>query len=394
MRGRELNVITLVPSISRTGAGVVEFARGLARALTKVDEIRHSVVSLKDQYSIQDAALWNPVLPTLFETRGPDAFRFAPALTDWLTRAKPNVIHLHGLWMFPSLATLRARRHLGCAVVISPHGMLDRWGLSNARMKKVIAGMLYEYANIKGAKCIHALTSSEARSIRAFGYRGPICVIPSGVERPVVEIHHAPNWLALVKQERVFLYFGRLHPIKGLDSLFYAWRLFSQLHPKTASVCSLVIAGWGDASYVARLKRLVCELEISNNVIFVGPQFGEDKANTYAFSDVVILPSHSEGLPMSILEAWSYAKPTLMTAACNLEQGFQAGAAWPISTEPVALAEALRIFVEHSNEEVRVAGMAGQALVRKQFTWANAAKEMAEVYKWIGDAAPKPASIY
>jgi glycosyltransferase involved in cell wall biosynthesis len=390
----EVHVVTLVPSVSRTGAGVMEFTRGLARSLEELRYIRLDVVALRDEYSSQDASLWNPVIPTLLDTRGPGTFRFAPTLIGWLTNARPDVIHLHGLWMFPSLATLRVRRRIGCKVVISTHGMLDQWGLSRARFKKVIAGLLYEYSNISGAKCIHALTTSEARSIRAFGYQGPICVIPSGIDKPVGEIVSSPNWRRLVENKRVFLYLGRLHPIKGLDRLIRAWKIFIQSREEAATNCSLVIAGWGDSNYVARLEKLVNELRIASNVFFIGPQFGKDKADTYAHSDVVILPSHSEGLPMTILEAWSYAKPTLMTAACNLGVGFEAGAAWPISTDPVVLAKQLGTCAEYSTTEIRNAGMIAQALVQREFSWERAATDMSEVYKWICNAGLKPSCLY
>jgi hypothetical protein len=42
------------------------------------------------------------------------------------------------------------------------------------------------------------------------------------------------------------------------------------------------------------------------------------------------LPSFSEGLPMSVLEAWSYGLPVVMTPECNLPEGFACGAALEI----------------------------------------------------------------
>ena len=50
--------------------------------------------------------------------------------------------------------------------------------------------------------------------------------------------------------------------------------------------------------------------------------------------DAFILPSFSEGLPMSVLEAWAYQLPVVMTDFCNLPEGFEAGAA--IRIEPDA----------------------------------------------------------
>ena len=44
--------------------------------------------------------------------------------------------------------------------------------------------------------------------------------------------------------------------------------------------------------------------------------FGEDKIKMYANADAYILPSHGEGLPMTILEAWSWKLPVVMTPHC------------------------------------------------------------------------------
>ena len=50
--------------------------------------------------------------------------------------------------------------------------------------KKRIAALLYENQHLRGAACLRALSEAEAQSIRSYGLRNPICVIPNGVDLP------------------------------------------------------------------------------------------------------------------------------------------------------------------------------------------------------------------
>ncbi len=76
--------------------------------------------------------------------KGPPVFGFAPGLLDAIKAADLDVLHLHGIWMYPSRVAERWAAATGKPVVISPHGMLDPWILSRGRWKKAIARALYE----------------------------------------------------------------------------------------------------------------------------------------------------------------------------------------------------------------------------------------------------------
>jgi len=130
------------------------------------------------------------------------------------------------------------------------------------------------------------------------------------------------------------LYIGRIHTKKNLLALVEGWRTATR--PANAR---LTIAGWGDAEDVAALESAVAEGD--GSVEFVGPVYGDRKQALLDAARFVVLPSHSEGLPMAILEAWSKGVPTLMTAECNLEEGFTAGAALECGYDAATLASDL-----------------------------------------------------
>jgi len=72
----------------------------------------------------------------------------------------------------------------------------------------------------------------------------------------------------------------------------------------------LIIGGNGE---ITKLQNLIEKYQIGNIVKFVGWVQNEIKIQYLHSSDVYILPSYNEGLPISILEAMSYGKPIIST---------------------------------------------------------------------------------
>ena len=92
---------------------------------------------------------------------------------------------------------------------------------------------------------------------------------------------------------------------------------------------------------------------------------------------------------MSILEAWSWGLPVLMTRECNLSEGYAAGAALSITTSPNGIAEGLRLLGEMTEDDLILMGERGYGLVKERFTWPHIAGQMAEVYRWmLGGGVP------
>jgi glycosyltransferase involved in cell wall biosynthesis len=112
----------------------------------------------------------------------------------------------------------------------------------------------------------------------------------------------------------------------------------------------------------------------------VGPQFGAQKLASYAAAHAFILPSLSEGLPVAVLEAWSHWLPVLMTAGCNLPEGFEAGAALPVEPAPDSIAAGLRTLASLSDSALAEIGLRGRRLVERKFTWSAVAAQLRAVY--------------
>ena len=95
---------------------------------------------------------------------------------------------------------------------------------------------------------------------------------------------------------------------------------------------------------------------------------------------------------MTVLEAWSYAKPVLMTSECNLPEGFAAGAALQIGTSANEIADKLKQLFEMNDGDRKAIGERGRALVAEKFSWPQIGEQMRAVYEWVlGGGAPPEA---
>ncbi len=379
----------LVDSVSRKAGGLYESVRRLAQSLQRANGAV-AVLSVVDEYTHSDVKRWEPLAVQTYKC----SFRrwgYAPDLLPALEAASVDVLLTHGLWKYGSVVSRSWSQRTGRPYIIHPHGMLDPWAVKNSRWKKKMAALLFENSHLRGASCLRALGDSEAQSIRAYGLRNPICVIPNGIDLPNVKNNPRASWNHEVGNKKVLLYLGRLHPKKNLLSLIDAWAALK--NEERAKGWSLVIAGWDEGGHEALLRRRVRELRLENNIHFSKSLFGEEKAAAYQNANAFVLPSLSEGLPMVVLEAWAFAKPVLMTAECNLPEGFQSEAALPIKTDVGSISKGLQPLFAMSDGELKAMGERGRALVEKRFNWLSIGEQMKAVCEWLLHNRPPPPCV-
>ena len=388
-----MKVAFLAPSISRKAGGIFEISRRLAQTLHANNYLDVAVLGLKDEFSDADLPIWQPVHAAPLSVVGPRSFGYSPAMRRTLKRESPDLTHVHGLWMYPTLAAARWSRVTGRPYMVTIHGMLDPWALRHSRWKKSVAAWLYENACLRGATCIHVNTKAEMNVVRQYGLRNPIAIIPNGMDIPDSRSDSPSPWIHLIKSgTKVILYLGRLHPKKGLQVLLRGWKEVLR-KDSPSDHWDLVIAGWDQEDHRAELITTADKLGIRGRVHFVGPLFGEAKSSALCSADAVVLPSFSEGLPMAVLEAWANCLPVLMTSSCNLSEGFAAGAAIPIQPEPESIDCGLRQLTSMSDSCRRKMGMNGRELVRQRFTWDAVGNQMNSLYYWMLNGGSTPDTL-
>lgn len=313
LAGRRIGLLT--PWASRAGGGVFE-AVVLQAGLIRDAGGTPVIVSLDDPDARADEARLAPAEVVRLPGKGPGFFGYAPGFADRLEKLDLDLLHLHGIWMYPSHAGARWAARTGRPYVISPHGMMDPWITGRGRWKKALARLGYERGSWRAASLFHALTEAEARDIAGETGRTGSAVIPNPAPPTTHGDHPVPG--------PHVVYIGRIHEKKNLQALAQGW-IDAQRQGRLPPGAKLSVAGWGEQDEIDNLQSLLNET--ADSAQFLGPVFGAEKDALLASARYVILPSHSEGLPMAMLEAWSMGRPTLMTPDCNLPEGFAARAA-------------------------------------------------------------------
>jgi poly(glycerol-phosphate) alpha-glucosyltransferase len=362
-----MHVVHLLDSSSRLAAGVAEAVKGLSRALTRRG-VRVTVLAGIDAATGEDRASWAPVPVENVACSGLRDGILGSALRHRLASLQPDLVHLHGLWG-PSARALAGWRATPYAV--APHGMLDSWALARSAGKKRVSAALWERRLLRDAAFIHALAEAEAAAVRAYGYDGRLEIVPNGVELPE---HLSP---AAEAEDKTMLFMGRLHPKKGLAELLSAWALLPEA---VRQGWHLQVAGWDEIGILDDLRQQAAALGIADAVSFPGGLHGAAKDVALREASAFILPSYSEGLPMAVLEGWAFGLPVFMTEACNLPEGFAAGAAFRVTTDPAHMAQVLE-QVLGDPAALAAAGAAGRKLAQEQFAWDAIAGRMLAHYQ-------------
>lgn len=370
--------------LSRAGGGLFTAMAPLAEELRR-QGLRLSAVGVDDPHLRDDAAAWGDVPLVRLHGQRPYSLCRTPGMAAAIAAQNPDVVHQHGLWSWQAHAVSAWHRRSNRPYLVSPHGMLDPWILAHGRWKKALARWWFQSRDLSQAACVHALCAAERDHVRSAGLSGPVAVIANGVELPPDQTPPPAPWPA--DGRRTLLFLSRLHPKKGLDVLLDGWQGLLRDHPAVAQRWRLVIAGWGEPAYEAGLRAHPAQAH------FTGGLFGAAKEGALARCDAFILPSHGEGLPMAVLEAWARRRPTLLSRGCNLPEGFAAGAAWEVDTQPAAIADAIARLDAAPTATLAEMGSAGHRLVEQRYTRDRVARAFHHLYEWILGGGPPPESV-
>lgn len=289
---------------------------------------------------------------------------------------KFDIIHMHNYRTYQNIVVHKFAKKHGIPYVLQAHGSVLPF-FSNEQLKNLY-DRVWGYRILKDASKVIALTKTEAEQYKKMGVEeNKIEIVPNGIDLP--EYENLPDRGVFRKKhgiksnEKIVLFLGRLHRIKGVDLLVEA---FSDMAPKMEGG-KLVIAG-PDDGFLSTLKAQIEDLKIDDDILFTGPLYGMDKLEAYVDADVYVLPSVYEIFGVTLLEACACGTPVIVTDRCGIAD-IMGKVGYVVEYDKKQLQDA--IFKILSDDRLRRKfGEEGRKLVRGEFTWGKIVNRFEEIY--------------
>ena len=229
---------------------------------------------------------------------------------------KFDIIHIHEYRTLLGVVVHHYAKKYNVPYILQAHGTLPRI-MAKQKLKKL-------YDNLWGNKILRdaakliALTEIEIEQYKKMGVdEDKIEVVPNGIN--LAEYENLPEKgkfrrkYGIKDDEKIILYLGRIHKIKGLDILVDA---FAELIKEINNV-RLVIVG-PDDGFLSRLEKQIEGIGVSDKVLLTGPLYREEKLEAYVDADVFVLPSRYESFGKVVLEAFACGVPAIVTDRCAI----------------------------------------------------------------------------
>jgi len=238
--------------------------------------------------------------------------------------SRPDVVHLHN--SRPTIYAAVAARLAGVPSIVSTrHGLVDPPHRMVAELKYAVAARFCDW--------IVGICDATVINLKAIRF---------APARKIVRVYNGTNPLKRTAEEDwppksgfTLVYVGRMEPVKNHALLLSAF------HAALSSKPELRLWMVGDGSERAAMESLAAELGIAAQVTFWGQQL--DVAPFFSAADAFIMSSRSEGLPVSLLQAFSLGLPAIVTEVGGMAEAVKlAQAGFTVSTtDPAEMAAAI-----------------------------------------------------
>ena len=287
-----------------------------------------------------------------------------------VTQNQINLIHIHGVWLYPQLVGAIYASKNNIPFVLSCHGMYQPWLWKKSTYKKKLYLKLLSKRLFSKAAIIHSITKEETNNLKKIFAKNQFIEIPNLISFSNKTTEETKN----KKLEKSILYLGRINKTKGIDVLIKA---FNEIENKGVT---LKIAG-NFNDYKVELDDLIDRYKLTNKVIFVGMVKGKQKEDLINNSWVMVSPTFSDVIGMVNLEAGLNKTPMITTNNTGLHKDWSNNGGILINANVKELSEALNESLNWSQKERDRKGVLLFNFVKEFYSWENRLNEWELLYK-------------
>jgi len=290
-----------------------------------------------------------------------------------------DLIHLHSWRHFQDVLVLLLGTRCGIPYLVQAHGSLPKI-MSHQGFKKAYDSTIGRLLLQNATMCV-ALHKYEACQYRQFGVpETKISIVPNGIN--LAEFLNLPARgsfkarYGIPQESEIILFLGRLHRIKGIDTLVKAFQRITRIEQES----TLVIAG-PDDGFADEIRALSRNSGLEEKIRLVGPLYGSDKLAALVDCCMLVLPSRYETFPYVILEAYACSKTVIVSEACRASElvlDGRTGLIVPIDDD-AKLADAL-LHVLVNREGALEMGRAAHSYLQEHFTVEQVVNKLERVY--------------
>lgn len=285
---------------------------------------------------------------------------------------RPEIVIFHSLYLKEYLAFSRVLNNEGIPYLLQLHGALSISNYKKHRLLKLLLNKLFYDKFIKDAKSIIYLNNKELDNAIVKEINPQSVIIPNGCD-----IHQISTKSVSDQTNLNIIYIGRIAIVhKGLDVLTEAVNTLRKDNPKGFHIN---VYGNDKDPDVKSFKLLLKGAE--EYITFEGGVYGEEKDRVFQDSDIMILTSRFEGMPMGILEALSYGMPCIVTPGTNMAEVIKASnAGWVADLDSESIANTIMQATKEYRTNATYYKTNAHEL-SKQYDWQVIAEKSIDIYK-------------
>ncbi len=281
-----------------------------------------------------------------------------------------DVVHLTSIFYPMTLLCAMLCVLFNVPFTLSPRGELNSGALVyNSRLKKVY--MKFALFFYKKAKYYISTCDSERQEINFFfGNDARVEVLKNYLDD---ESFSVPDNIINSDKSDYFLYLGRIHQKKNIESLINAYQ---SLDVKIKDKYSLLIAGTGKDSYLSELKSL----SYDSNIHFIGKVTGQDKLSLYRNATIFILPTHGENYGNVVAESLAQGVPVICSKFAPWSDLVKYKCGYFIDNTPEEIKKSLSKYIGLNEDERNIMKRNSFSFAHNKLSVFNNSEEILDVF--------------